>query len=385
MATKPRLIWLVAFALFFVASPAGWSTEFPAFTAQAFEEAQSAGKLILVAVDASWCSTCSIQKPALAQALAELEKRPEMRGAAVFTVDFDEQRDVVRRFNAQVQSTLIVFRGSTEIGRSVGETDPREIEALLLPRLRHSSPAGGRMLSAGSYIISILAGILSTLSPCVLPLLPIVVASAATAHRFGPLALAGGLALSFAGFGLFLATAGLAVGADTVILRPLAAVLMLLLALVLLSEGLRERFALGMSGISRAAEQLSQRFSSHGLAGQFVIGLLLGAVWSPCIGPTLGAAATLAARGEALGQVALVMMLFGLGAVLPLALIGVISREALARWRGAIGAIGRAGNTSLGVLLAVAGLTILLGVDRVIETRLVAISPDWLTRLTTHF
>lgn len=241
------------------------------------------------------------------------------------------------------------------------------------------------MLSAGSYIISILAGILSTLSPCVLPLLPIVVASAATAHRFGPLALAGGLALSFAGFGLFLATAGLAVGADTVILRPLAAVLMLLLALVLLSEGLRERFALGMSGISRAAEQLSQRFSSHGLAGQFAIGLLLGAVWSPCIGPTLGAAATLAARGEALGQVALVMMLFGLGAVLPLALIGVISREALARWRGAIRVIGRAGNTSLGVLLAVAGLTILLGVDRVIETRLVEISPDWLTRLTTHF
>jgi len=72
-------------------------------------------------------------------------------------------------------------------------------------------------------------------------------------------------------------------------------------------------------------------FATHGLGGQFLLDLLLGAVWSPCVGPTLGAVSILAAKGENLGQVALTMIAFGLDAALPLILFGLLSREALLR------------------------------------------------------
>ena len=63
-----------------------------------------------------------------------------------------------------------------------------------------------------------------------------------------------------------------------------------------------------------------------GLAGQFAVGLLLGAVWSPCVGPTLGAASLLASQGKDLPQVALTMVVFGIGAAVPLILLGLLSR-----------------------------------------------------------
>ena len=66
----------------------------------------------------------------------------------------------------------------------------------------------------GALGLALLAGILSTLSPCVLPLLPIVLGAALTEHRFGPLALAAGVALSFVVVGLFVATVGFAIGLD---------------------------------------------------------------------------------------------------------------------------------------------------------------------------
>ena len=92
-----------------------------------------------------------------------------------------------------------------------------------------------------------------------------------------------------------------------------------------------------------------------GLAGQFGLGLLLGAVWSPCVGPTLGAASLLAAKGENLGQVAITMLAFGIGAALPLMLLGFLSREAMMRWRGRLMEAGRGGKTLLGVLLLAIG------------------------------
>ena len=93
-------------------------------------------------------------------------------------------------------------------------------------------------------------------------------------------------------------------------------------------------------------------FAATGLAGQFGLGLLLGAVWSPCVGPTLGAASLLAAKGENLGQVAITMLAFGIGAALPLMLLGFLSREAMQRWRGRLLEAGKGGKTLLGVLSA---------------------------------
>jgi cytochrome c-type biogenesis protein len=80
--------------------------------------------------------------------------------------------------------------------------------------------------------------------------------------------------------------------------------------------------------------------SGDGLASQFGIGLVLGLVWSPCVGPTLGAATTLAAQGRHLGQIALLMMVFGLGAGVPLVLLGGASRASLLWSRRLLASLG---------------------------------------------
>jgi cytochrome c biogenesis protein CcdA len=233
--------------------------------------------------------------------------------------------------------------------------------------------------------LAFLAGVLSVLSPCVLPLLPIVLGTAASEHRLGPVALAVGLGLSFVTIGLFVATIGFAAGLDTDLFRAISAALLIAVGLVLLVPKLQAQFALATSPVGNWVDERLGGFATSGLWGQFGLGLLLGAVWSPCVGPTLGAASILAAKGENLGQVALTMFAFGLGAALPLMLLGLLSREAMMRWRGRLMEAGKGGKTLLGLLLVAIGLFVATGLDKRLETMLVDASPEWLTNLTTRY
>jgi len=97
------------------------------FEAEAFAAAQAAGRPILVEVSAPWCPICKTQKPILARLAAD----PRFKDLVIFDVDFDSRKDVLRRFDARMQSTLIAFKGATETGRSVGETQPEWIEGLV--------------------------------------------------------------------------------------------------------------------------------------------------------------------------------------------------------------------------------------------------------------
>ncbi len=234
-----------------------------------------------------------------------------------------------------------------------------------------------------TYGLSLAAGGLSTLSPCVLPLVPILIGTAAASHRLGPFALAAGLTLSFALIGTALASLGGVAGLDQESLRQGAAVLLLAFGILLLSARLQERFALAASGLSGTGQDLLSRLTLEGLGGQFLLGLLLGLVWSPCVGPTLGGAITLASQGERLPQVALVMGLFGLGAGLPLVLLGLLSREAMLRWRKRLLAAGRSGKRLLGGIMLLLGIAILSGADKAFERWVLDRAPDWLVRLTT--
>ena len=236
-----------------------------------------------------------------------------------------------------------------------------------------------------TYALGYLAGALSTLSPCVLPLLPILIASATTQHRFGPLALAVGLTLSFAVVGIFIATLGASIGLDAGVLRKGAAVLLIAFGVLLLSARGQARFAQATSGISSAGDGLLARISGAGWRGQFAVGLVLGVVWSPCVGPTLGAASTLAAQGSHLPQIALLMLLFGLGAGTPLVVIGSLSYDVMQRLRGKMLAASRGGRWLLGVAMLAIGVAILTGWDKGFETWAVENSPDWLTELTTRY
>ena len=231
--------------------------------------------------------------------------------------------------------------------------------------------------------LAFLAGLLSILSPCVLPLVPIVLGAAVAAHPLGAVALAAGLAISFSGLGLFLALAGFALGLDTDLFRLGAAAMMIALGAFLILPSWQMRLASAGGPVSNWADRHFGRFASSGLAGQFAIGLLLGAVWSPCVGPTLGAASLLASHGRDLLWVGLTMMAFGIGAALPLALLGLLSRAAMARVRSGLLSAGKLGKAVLGTTFVLVGIAIVSGVDKSIEAALVDLSPAWLTRLTT--
>lgn|SRR5262245_9831563 len=240
-------------------------------------------------------------------------------------------------------------------------------------------------MNAGSVGIALLAGMLSTLSPCVLPLIPMVLGAAASAHRLGAVALATGLATSFVAIGLFIATIGYSIGFDVGHFRALGGAAMIGVGVVLVVPSMQIWFALAAGPLSGWAERHFRGFSITGLRGQLALGLLLGVVWSPCVGPTLGAASVVAARGQDLGRVAVVMGAFGIGAALPLAVLGLLSRGVVMGWHGRLAHVGKGGKMVLGSLLVVIGTLILTGFDKRVETFVVDVSPPSLTELTTRF
>ncbi|HFC8541966.1 TPA: cytochrome c biogenesis CcdA family protein [Neisseria weaveri] len=233
--------------------------------------------------------------------------------------------------------------------------------------------------------LSLLAGLLTTLSPCVLPILPVVATSAMAKQKVGLFALAFGMAVSFTLVGTLVASVGLVFGLDGEYLRYIAAVLMLLVAVWLLSSRLQQALGRYTSALSGRGEAWLSGFNPESVLGQLGVGLLLGMVWAPCIGPTLGAAIALASQGEALASVALVMSVFSLGAVVPLIAIGLLSRQFFCSKRERLAEVSQKGRKVMGWSLLAVGLLVLTGWDKQLEILLVQWSPEWLTDLTTRF
>jgi cytochrome c biogenesis protein CcdA len=113
--------------------------------------------------------------------------------------------------------------------------------------------------------------------------------------------------------------------------------------------------------------------------------MLLGILWTPCVGPTLGAVSVLAAQGRDLGTVALTMAVFALGAALPLVLFGLASKRALIAWRVRLLSVGSGANIALGIALVATGALMLTGYDKVLEAALLRLSPEWLSEFATRF
>ncbi len=235
-------------------------------------------------------------------------------------------------------------------------------------------------MGLGACALGFAAGVLTALSPCVLPLLAVTVTTAFQRHRFGPLALAAGLAGSATVLGLIFAMVGLALDRDLV--RLVAAGLLVVVGGVLLSARLQSGFSRLAAPVASSATALVSRSAPGGWQGQLVVGALLGAVWSPCAGPTLAAAIGLAAQRTSLVSATAVLAAFSLGAALPLVLIAYGSRGAFGRRAADIARIARPLTAT--VLIVVGALT-LSGGDRVIETKLVDLMPGWLIALTSRF
>lgn len=231
--------------------------------------------------------------------------------------------------------------------------------------------------------LAFLAGILTILSPCVLPLAPIVVAGGRASNAAGPFALAAGLALTFGIVGGALAAVGVEFGAADGV-RWVSALVMFLVGLIMIIPALNAAAERALGPLSGFSEVLKNRLPHAGLAGQFALGVVLAFAWAPCAGPTLGAAFALAASGGSLAMSMLTMTIFALGASGALLAAGYGLGKLAARARKTAGATAAWGRDAFGAALVVVGGVILLGFDHRIEAAFISAMPDWLVSFGTQ-
>lgn len=240
-------------------------------------------------------------------------------------------------------------------------------------------------MTSWPYAASLLAGALTTLSPCVLPVLPLVVGGSAAESRYGPVALAAGMIASFTAVGLILGLSGGALGLTPGLIHKGVAFALILFGAALCVPRLAGGFAAVGTPLAGLADRLARRLSGRGLGGQLVMGVLLGAIWSPCGGPTLGAALGLAAERGTAPRAAALMALFGIGSAAPLVALAYGAREAFLKRRGELSAGAARAKLAFGAVLLATGVMVLTGADKLAEARLTAGMPAWLQDLTTRF
>lgn len=227
-------------------------------------------------------------------------------------------------------------------------------------------------------ILGYAAGLLTLINPCVLPVLPIVLASAVQSHRLGPVALAGGMSLAFVALGIGIATVGRSIGLDQEMISQAAAIVMILFGLVMLVPRLNAGFATATAGFASRADGGLEKVDQTGLQGQFLGGMLLGAVWSPCIGPTLGGAIALAWQGESLIWAAAIMLSFALGVSTIILALGYGARAAIMKRQAAMRVLAAMARPIMGVLFVSVGIALLLGVHHMAEAWALQNLPAWL-------
>ena len=237
----------------------------------------------------------------------------------------------------------------------------------------------------GSLALAFVAGLVTILNPCVLPLVPIIIATAMGKSRWGPAALAGGLVLSFSTFGLLVIAFGFQVGLDEQLLRYTAGGLLMVAGAVLLVPRAQMALSAAAAPLTGAGQRMLGRTSGEGAIGQFVVGGLLGLVWAPCVGPTLGIAIAAAAQGENLLSAFGIFLVFGLGVATSILAFAYGSRRALGERGKALRALARYAKPIFGAALVVVGLMVLTGFDKVIEIAVLDALPESLVRFTTAF
>ena len=235
------------------------------------------------------------------------------------------------------------------------------------------------------FLFAYLAGLLTLINPCVIPVLPIVLASAVQADRRGPLALAAGMSVSFVILGVSVTAFGHVIGLTVETLAQIGAWMMIAFGLLLLVPQGAALMTAATSGLSARADAGIDDLDQHSLRGQFAGGALLGAVWSPCIGPTLGGAIALASQGQNLGHVTLIMTAFALGVSSIILGLAYGARGAMGRNTARLRQIAQASRPILGAAFLLVGLGLLLQWNHAAEIWLLDRMPAWLIDLSVRF
>lgn len=227
-------------------------------------------------------------------------------------------------------------------------------------------------------VLAYAAGLLTLINPCVLPILPIVLAASLHSSRHGPLAVAAGMSVSFVALGMFVTVLGRSFGITAQAVADAGAVLMVGFGLILVVPQFSARFATATAGVSARADAGVDGIDRQGLGGQFLGGMLLGAVWSPCIGPTLGGAIGLASQGESLLLGLGIMMLFALGVSTIIVTLGYGARSAIQKRQALMRRVAEKSRPILGGVFVAVGLGLLFRVHHIIEAWALDRMPGWL-------
>ena len=234
-------------------------------------------------------------------------------------------------------------------------------------------------------IFAYIAGLLTLINPCVLPVLPIILGSAINENKFAPIALAAGMSVSFVIFGLTVATIGHSIGLTEALLADIGATVMLGFGIVLVTPMFSRRFELAFAGFAGSANQTMNSVNLNGMKGQFLGGTLLGAVWSPCIGPTLGGAIALASQGQNLIWSGTIMVFFALGVSTVIIGLGIGANSTLRKRTQLLSGLAEKSKLIMGSIFIVVGLMILFKIHYVIEERLLEILPIWLQDFSVSY
>lgn len=238
-------------------------------------------------------------------------------------------------------------------------------------------------LTVSHGLLSWLAGGLSTLSPCVFPLLPMVLAGVMQGNRWGPLAMGVGMALSFAGVGVFLGAMGPVLGWDAEHLRMFGAFLLMLMGLVIWVPALNQRFTQWMTPLASGAHAMSAHLQGHTLSSALMLGALLGLVWSPCSGPLLATALMMAASEHGGWAGAVVLGFFGLGAATPLVVVAYASRSGFQAMRQSVQDHGEQTKKIMGAAIFLTGLAVASSADKWLAVHALRLLPEgWLKVIT---
>jgi cytochrome c-type biogenesis protein len=233
--------------------------------------------------------------------------------------------------------------------------------------------------------LAFVAGLLTLINPCVLPVIPVALASAASSNRLGPVALAAGMSTTFTVLGVAMASLGPVLGLTPDMVARVGALTMVLFGLVLVVPIFGEMFATATAGVAGSANMSLTRLERDGLGTQLLGGALLGAVWSPCVGPTLGGAIALASQGSSLVYAGTIMLAFSLGISAVVLALAYGTREAVRTRRDSLRALAARSKPLIGSVFILVGLFVFFGLHHRAEAALLEALPIWLQDLSVRF
>jgi len=225
--------------------------------------------------------------------------------------------------------------------------------------------------SAPSIILVFLAGIVTIMKPCCLPLVPVVFSGSA-GHRLRPLAIVSGLTVSFTAMGVLVSAFGATFASFTDSLRSIAILFIIGMGAVLFDDDINMEFMKISGSITQGLRQnfgFLSRFSSGmpegSLLGGFFLGMSLGVLWIPCVGPILGAVLAFVASVGNMSYGAWMLFVYSVGMSLPMLSIAYYGKKVTSRYEW-FSRNGELLKKLSGLVLIVIGIMLLFNIDKLI-------------------